>query len=172
MKLSERLALLQETGPKQALTLGQPTLGRRPGSRARMPMTKSRPRLRAEARRRFYSETSPKIQAPLSEPETNGNAADEEAIVLKAALVNLNVSVTSRSGMALANLKKEDFEVAENSEPQKIEFFQPTTAPYNLVLAPDLSGSIKDKLDIVKNAALRFVDILGPAGQSCGCNVH
>lgn len=96
------------------------------------------------------------------ESETKENSPDEEAIVLKAALVNLNVSVTNRSGVALANLKKEDFEVAENGEPQKIEFFQPTTAPFNLVLALDLSGSIKDKLDIVKSAALRFVEVLGP----------
>jgi VWFA-related protein len=96
------------------------------------------------------------------ERETSGSNPDEEAIVLKAALVNLNVSVTNRAGVALSNLKKEDFEVAENSEPQKIEFFQPTTAPFNLVLALDLSGSIKDKLDIVKSAALRFVDTLGP----------
>jgi VWFA-related protein len=97
-----------------------------------------------------------------AESEAKANNPDEEAIVLKAALVSLNVSVTNRAGAALANLKKEDFEVAENSQPQKIEFFQPTTAPFNLVLALDLSGSIKDKLDIVKSAALRFVEVLGP----------
>jgi VWFA-related protein len=95
-------------------------------------------------------------------PETKANSADEEAIVLKAALVSLQVSVTNRSGMALPNLKKEDFAVAENGESQKIEFFQPTTAPFNLVLALDLSGSIKDKLEIVKSAALKFVDVLSP----------
>ena len=107
--------------------------------------------------------TEDSSSAPVAgESETKGNSPDEEAIVLKAALVNLNVSVTNRSGVALANLRKEDFEVAENSEPQKIEFFQPTTAPFNLVLALDLSGSIKDKLDIVKSAALRFVEVLGP----------
>jgi len=101
--------------------------------------------------------------APLANAgETRAKSSDEEAIVLKAALVNLNVSVTNRAGVALANLKAEDFAIAENNEPQKIEFFQPTTAPFNLVLVLDLSGSIKDKLDVVKSAALRFVDILGP----------
>lgn len=87
---------------------------------------------------------------------------DEDAILLKAALVNLNVSVTNRAGVALANLKKEDFAVSENGEPQKIEFFQPTSAPFNLVLALDLSGSIKDKLELVKSAAVRFLDVVGP----------
>ncbi len=88
--------------------------------------------------------------------------SEEEAVVLKAALVNLNVSVSNRAGVALANLKKEDFDVAENGEAQKIEFFQSTNAPFNLVLLLDLSGSIKDKLDIVKSAALRFIDVLSP----------
>jgi VWFA-related protein len=82
--------------------------------------------------------------------------------VLKSALVNLNVSVTNRSGQALANLRKEDFELAENGQQQQIEFFQAQSAPFNLVLVLDLSGSIKDKLDVVKSAALRFVDVLGP----------
>jgi VWFA-related protein len=95
-------------------------------------------------------------------PEPKTGNPDDEAIVLKAALVSLNVSVTNRSGVALPNLKKEDFGVAENGEAQRIEFFQPTTAPFNLVLALDLSGSIKDKLEVVKSAALRFVDVLSP----------
>ena len=95
-------------------------------------------------------------------PEPKAGNPDEEAIVLKAALVSLNVSVTNRSGVALSNLKKEDFGVAENGQGQRIEFFQPTTAPFNLVLALDLSGSIKDKLEVVKAAALRFVDVLSP----------
>jgi len=87
---------------------------------------------------------------------------DEDAILLKAALVNLNVSVTNRAGVSLSNLKKDDFAVAENGETQKIEFFQSTAAPFNLVLALDLSGSIKEKLDLVKSAALRFIDVVGP----------
>lgn len=87
---------------------------------------------------------------------------DEDAILLKAALVNLNVSVTNRAGVSLGNLKKDDFAVAENGETQKIEFFQSTAAPFNLVLALDLSGSIKEKLDLVKSAALRFIDVVGP----------
>ena len=63
MNPSEMLALLQETGPRQALTLDQPTLGRRtPAHDARMPMTKLRPRLHAEALLRFCTETSPKIR--------------------------------------------------------------------------------------------------------------
>ena len=100
--------------------------------------------------------------APANRDAERVSASDEETIVLKAALVNLNVSVTNHAGVALGNLKKEDFAVAENGEAQKIEFFQSTNAPFNLVLLLDLSGSIKDKLDVVKSAALRFIEVLSP----------
>lgn len=82
--------------------------------------------------------------------------------MLNSSLVNVNVSVTDRAGKSLANLKKEDFRVFENGEPQKLEFFAPTNAPFNLVLLLDLSGSIYDKADVVKSAALHFLDALGP----------
>jgi VWFA-related protein len=108
------------------------------------------------------STNNPPNAEPASPRGAVENGAGEDAVVLKAALVNLNVSVTNRSGVALANLKKEDFEVAENGEPQRVEFFQTTMAPFNLVLVLDLSGSIKDKLDVVKSAALRFLEVIGP----------
>ena len=111
-------------------------------------------------RRNDEDAAEPVVPAPSNDSARNDS--DEESVVLKAALVNLNVSVTNRSGQALANLKKEDFEIAENGKQQQIEFFQAQSAPFNLVLVLDLSGSIKDKLDVVKSAALRFVDVLGP----------
>lgn len=124
----------------------------------------------AEANSRAGSPPSLRRSTSADSPDSSANggaekttrASDEDAIVLKAALVNLNVSVTNRSGVALADLKKEDFDVAENGERQNIEFFQPTSAPFNLILALDLSGSIKDKLDVVKSAALRFLEVVGP----------
>ncbi|HWX42426.1 MAG TPA: VWA domain-containing protein [Blastocatellia bacterium] len=99
-----------------------------------------------------------------ADPESRAGGAghDEESVVLNSSLVNVNVSVTDRAGKSLANLKKEDFRVFENGEPQKLEFFAPTNAPFNLVLLLDLSGSIYDKADVVKSAALHFLDALGP----------
>ena len=111
------------------------------------------PSLRRGAGGEPVSETS---QPASPRPE------DDDSIVLNSAVVNLNVSVTDRSGLALANLKKEDFEVLENNERQAVEFFAPSTSPFNLVLVLDLSGSIKDKLDVVKAAALRFIEVIGP----------
>jgi VWFA-related protein len=88
--------------------------------------------------------------------------ASDDAIVLTSSLVSMNVSVTDRAGKTLAGLKKEDFKIAENGEEQQVEFFAPSTAPFNLVLLLDLSGSITDKIEVVKSAALHFLDTVGP----------
>jgi VWFA-related protein len=88
--------------------------------------------------------------------------ASDDAIVLTSSLVSMNVSVTDRAGKTLAGLKKEDFKIAENGEEQQVEFFAPSTAPFNLVLLLDLSGSITDKIEVVKSAALHFLDAVGP----------
>jgi VWFA-related protein len=91
-----------------------------------------------------------------------GEKTDDDAIVLNSALVSLNVSVTNRSGKSLSDLSEGEFEVYENGERQNIEFFSPSSAPFNLVLVLDLSGSIQDKLNVVKSAALKFLDVIGP----------
>jgi VWFA-related protein len=99
---------------------------------------------------------------PVASTGRDTDAAETGAIKLNASVVNLNVVVTDRSGKAMPNLRKEDFQVTENGEDQAIEFFSSSTAPFNMVLLLDLSGSIQDKLDVVKAAALKFIEVIGP----------
>jgi VWFA-related protein len=126
------------------------------------PATASRANRSAQPPALHRSDNGTPGDSPQPASVASATNADEDAVVLKSALVNLNVSVTNRSGQAIASLKKEDFAVAENGDGQRIEFFAPQTAPFNLVLVLDLSGSIKDKLEVVKSAALKFIDVLGP----------
>lgn len=112
--------------------------------------------------RRNGEEDKGKDASPTSPSSSTGeNKEDEESVKLNSSLVNLNVSATNRSGVAIGNLSKEDFAIYENGEKQEVEFFAPSSAPFNLVLVLDLSGSIKEKLDVVKAAALKFVDSVG-----------
>lgn len=113
-------------------------------------------------RRPTYDGDAPPPPEVASNPTGLSRGSDEETIRLESSLVNLNVSVTDRAGVALPALNKEDFEISENKVPQTIEFFKPTSAPFNLVLLLDLSGSIKDKIDVVRSAALKFLDVVGP----------
>ena len=111
---------------------------------------------------RRNTDSSNEPPAPESSSSSSASADSEEVVTLNASLVNMNVSVTNRSGLAIGNLKKDSFHIFENGDPQAIEMFSPNSAPFNLVLLIDLSGSITDKLDVIKAAAVNFLKVIGP----------
>ena len=93
--------------------------------------------------------------------QTEKAPPEPAAIKLETNLVNLNVKVTDIGGRPLVNLKREDFVIYENGEAQEVTFFEPVTAPINLFLLLDLSGSTQDKRKILMQAAKKFIDALG-----------
>ncbi len=80
-------------------------------------------------------------------------------------LVSLNVRVANRAGQPVPGLRQNDFEVFEEGVRQTVSHFQPVTAPIHLFLMLDLSGSTLAKMDIILEAAARFVDALGPEDE-------
>ncbi len=80
-------------------------------------------------------------------------------------LVNLNVRVADEKGASVGGLTRENFRVFEDGTPQEITHFQPQTAPLTLFLLLDLSGSTEKKTDILKQAAIRFVESLAPSDR-------
>src|SRR5207302_11275879 len=74
-------------------------------------------------------------------------------------LVSVNVSVIDRgTNRALNDLAKEDFRLYEDNVPQQIAHFDSVSAPFNLVLLIDLSGSTTRVIELIKSAALHFVE--------------
>ncbi|HWC77937.1 MAG TPA: VWA domain-containing protein, partial [Blastocatellia bacterium] len=92
--------------------------------------------------------------APESKPD------GDEVLRLEARLVNLNVKVTDTAGRSIRDLKRADFNVLEDNVPQDVSYFEPVASPVNLVLLLDLSGSTRDKLNMIKRAGKSFVDSL------------
>src|SRR4030095_2125394 len=45
---------------------------------------------------------------------------------------------------------------------QQISFFSPERSPFNLVLLIDLSGSVRDRMDLIRETALHFLDVISP----------
>jgi VWFA-related protein len=68
------------------------------------------------------------------------------------------VRVTDLNNRAVADLKKEDFEVLERGTQREILSVEPTTAPFNLVLLLDVSGSVENYVDFIRKAARAFVE--------------
>ena len=79
-----------------------------------------------------------------------------------ARLARVNASVTDRQGRAVGGLSERDFTVVENGEERRVQDVRPSTAPFNLVLVLDVSGSVEERLDFIRKAALAFIDTVGP----------
>src|SRR5437868_13458059 len=85
-----------------------------------------------------------------------------EIVTVNTSLVQLNVGVVDRQGRAVTNLSRADFKVYEDGVLQPIKDFEPTAAPFSLVLLLDLSGSTLTFRPTLKQAAYRFLDALAP----------
>ena len=77
-------------------------------------------------------------------------------------LVSLPVSVMDRDGKFIPNLRKEDFRIWENGIEQQVAYFASTEKPFTVALVIDTSGSTKNKLEEIQDAAIAFVEQLRP----------
>ncbi len=68
------------------------------------------------------------------------------------------VRVTDINNRSIADLKMDDFEISEMSENREILSVEPTTAPFNLVLLLDVSGSVDNYVDFIRKTARSFVN--------------
>ena len=75
-------------------------------------------------------------------------------------LVVLNLTVVDDAGRSITNLRRDDFSLYENNEPQTITELLPTEAPFNLALVLDTSSSVKKNLHLIKKAGIEFAQQL------------
>src|SRR5437660_2352320 len=86
----------------------------------------------------------------------------DEVIKTDTALVQLNVGVVDKQGNAVTSLSRNDFAIYEDGVRRPILNFEPTEAPFSLVLLLDMSGSTVNFRQQIRGAALRFLDALSP----------
>ncbi|HKO97757.1 MAG TPA: VWA domain-containing protein [Pyrinomonadaceae bacterium] len=103
------------------------------------------------------------IQKPAAGVPAPANDVQEinegDIIRVDSQLVSLNMSVIDRNtNRGLVGLEKSDFRLFENGVEQQIVQFESSSAPFDLLLLIDLSGSTRDVLTLIRAAALRFVE--------------
>jgi Ca-activated chloride channel homolog len=87
---------------------------------------------------------------------------DQETIRLKSTLVQVPVVVSDKGGRYVTDLTVKDFQLYEDGVEQEISFLGSIEEPFNVALLLDSSGSTVEKLETIKQAALAFIDSLGP----------
>jgi len=88
--------------------------------------------------------------------------AQDDVITTDTAVVQLNVGVVDKQGRSITNLSQSDFVVYEDGVRRPIIHFEPTEAPFSLVMLLDMSGSTVTFRQQIRAAALRFLDALYP----------
>lgn len=90
---------------------------------------------------------------------------DDQVVRVDTELVEVPVLVTDRAGKPILNLKKSNFAVYEDGKTQELADFAATTAPFEVALLLDTSGSTRSDLQLIQRAAQVFIDSLRPGDR-------
>ncbi len=91
--------------------------------------------------------------------------ADDDVIRVDTELIEVPIVVTDRAGKPLLNLKQSNFSVAEDGKAQEIADFSATSAPFEVALLLDTSGSTRSELQLIQRSALHFIESLRPGDK-------
>ena len=100
------------------------------------------------------------------------NQDQDQPIRLRADEILLNITVTDPYTRQATDLKKDEFIVAEDGQRQDISSFVISSVPVNVVLMLDASGSIVSEIASLRDAAMQFVNKLGPEDKVSVVEFH
>jgi len=85
---------------------------------------------------------------------------DDDVVRVSTDLVVLNATVIGKDGRFVSGLKRNDFQVFEDGQEQKIATFNAEETPFAAAILLDVSGSMDTRLTLGRSAALRFLEKL------------
>jgi VWFA-related protein len=108
--------------------------------------------------------------SPTPTNQTQANSSGEEVaegdvVRVETQLVSVPAVVTDRNGHPVAGLRAENFVVLEDGKPQRVTNFATTEAPFEIALLLDTSGSTRDELGLIRDAANAFINALRPGDR-------
>lgn len=90
---------------------------------------------------------------------------EDQIIKVDTELIDVPFVVTDKLGKPLLNLKQNNFTVYEDGKPQELADFSATTAPFEVALMLDTSGSTRADLQLIQRAAQDFINSLRPGDR-------
>lgn len=99
-------------------------------------------------------------------PSAGADEVDEGDVVrVDTQLVSVPAVVTDSSGRPLSGLRPENFQLVEDGRPQTITNFGTAETPFEIALLLDTSGSTREDVVLIRQAANSFVDALRPGDR-------
>lgn len=90
---------------------------------------------------------------------------DDDILRIDTQLVDVPIVVMDKNGKPLLNLKQSNFNVYEDGKIQEISDFSTTSAPFEVALLLDTSGSTRSDLTLIQRAAANFIASLRPGDR-------
>jgi Ca-activated chloride channel family protein len=116
------------------------------------------------------SATAQPANTPASSKSDAEQSRGEEAtdvVRVSSNLVPVPATVVDSRGIALTNLKLEDFELRVDGQPNPISDISRAETPVRMAMLFDNSGSLSESRDFEKRAAVRFFqNVMRPADQA------
>ena len=98
--------------------------------------------------------------------QSNGQTRPEDQeIKVETDLIEVPFVVTDKVGKPILNLKKNNFLVYEDGKLQELTDFTATSAPFEVALLLDTSGSTLAELPLIQRAAQNFIASLRPGDK-------
>lgn len=108
-----------------------------------------------------YPQTAAKASAQNQSQSRNQSNEPAETLKVDVKLVNVYVTVTDAHGAPVAGLKKENFIIQEDGQPETISVFDKESAvPLSIALAIDTSLSTRHDLPLEQASAKRFAQTI------------
>ena len=145
-----------QSSPPQSKPAPQPTQSDNSNDEATRP---TRPPVLGGATRDPNEQKPDVTSQPNAGPEEVGEG---DILRVDTTLVSIPVSVMDRDGKFIPDLHKEDFRIWEDGVEQQVAYFASTEKPFTVALVIDTSGSTKNKLEEIQDAAIAFVGQLRP----------
>lgn len=96
-----------------------------------------------------------------AQTNSSGEEVSEGDVVrVETQLVSVPTVVTDRNGHPITGLRAENFALFEDGKPQRVTNFATTEAPFEIALLLDTSGSTREELGLIRDAAKAFVAAL------------
>jgi|GEM_PF-141912 len=104
---------------------------------------------------KYFGEYAATLPPRKSTPSLSKPPIGNGGVIAK--VKRVTVQVTDINNRSISGLSKEDFVLTERGNERDILSVKKTTAPFNLVLLLDVSGSIEHYVDFIRKAARNFI---------------
>jgi VWFA-related protein len=109
--------------------------------------------------------TGEQNQSGSSSPNSPEEVDEGDVVRVETQLVSVPAIVTDHDGHPLSGLLRENFVVYEDGQPQTLSNFGTTETPFEIALLLDTSGSTRDDVVLIRQAANAFIDALRPGDR-------